>query len=107
MKTTKKVPKPQAFRVEPEQILTNVNVPLNSENPNDFNEEEHVIEAFKNFDLDGDGTISVREFVSMMSNYCTNLTKIDVMEILTECKLDMKGTINYRDFVYFWNRMAN
>ena len=100
MKSAKKVPKPQAFRSE--------GVEENNENNinNEINEEQLVIEAFKNFDLDGDGTISVREFVSMLSNYATNLTPYDIDEIIKESKLNSKGTMDYREFVGFWKRMG-
>ncbi len=107
MKIAKKIPKNKAFVKEDNEKEIEETVKNQNQNPPDYEEEERVIEAFKNFDLDGDGSISVREFISMMTNYSTNLNKSDINDIINECKLDVKGSINYRDFVYFWNRMAN
>ena len=95
MKTAKKVPKPQAYKIEKDEIN------------DEINEEEQVIEAFKSFDFDGDGTISVREFVSMLNNYSSNLSKLDIEDIIKESNLNMKGTMNYRDFVTFWKKLGN
>lgn len=95
MKTAKKVPKPQAYKSEKDE--------MNDET----NEEEQVIEAFKTFDFDGDGFISVREFVSMLNNYASNLSKLDIEDIIKESNLNMKGTMNYKEFVYFWRKMGN
>ena len=95
-RTAKKIPKPQAF--------------TNDENENKntgVNEEEQVIEAFKTFDIDGDGTISVREFIAMLKNFSSNLSEYDINDIIKESKVDVKGTMDYREFVDFWRRMGN
>ena len=106
MKSTKKVPRPQAYRNETsvlnESNISNVDQAQVHEVDN---EEAVVIEAFKNFDVDGDGFVSVREFVSMMKNYAPNLTPNDVDEIVKESKLDVKGKMDYREFVEFWKNM--
>jgi len=78
---------------------------LNQSQMIDLKDEEEankVIESFKAFDMDGDGFISVREFIAMLKNFATGLTHQDVDEIVKIAKLDVKGKMDYKEFVDFW-----
>ena len=100
MRTAKKVPKPQAFVAE--KTVEN-NDPNNEQ---EVDEDQQIIEAFKTFDLDGDGRISVREFVSMMHTCAPDLTPEDINEIVKESDLDHKGSMDYYEFIEFWKSMS-
>lgn len=108
-KVAKKIPKTQAFRKEDADSKLNDSVSTVNQaqkiNLNNEEETKRVVEAFKAFDMDGDGYISVREFVSMLSNYATGLTPTDIDEIVKESKLDVKGKMDYKEFVDFWTNM--
>jgi len=109
-KVVKKIPKTQAFRKEDGDSKLNASVTAVNEKPKqtDLDEEEaqRVIQAFKAFDLDGDGSISVREFVSMLNTYATDLTATEIDEIVKESRLDVKGKMDYKEFVKFWRSMV-
>ncbi len=98
-RVVKKIPKTQAYRKEEPPVKVEQNIDLNEEE-----EIKSVIEAFETFDADKDGHLSVREFVSMLNNYCTHLSKRDIDEIVKESGLDIKGKMNYREFVEFWKK---
>lgn len=105
-KVVKKIPKTQAFRNEEPESKPNEPVSAAKQpqqiDLNDEEETQRVIEAFKAFDVDGDGFVSVREFVSMLNNYATGLTATDIDEIVKESQLDVKGKMDYKEFVDFW-----
>ncbi len=105
-KVVKKIPKTQAFRNdEQDSKLNESELAVKQPEQIDLNDEQeakNVIEAFKAFDLDGDGFVSVREFVSMLNNYATGLSATDIDEIIKESQLDVKGKMDYKEFVDFW-----
>jgi len=106
-KVVKKIPKTQAYRKEEadSKLKESAVNQLQAINLEDEEETKRVIEAFKAFDVDGDGFVSVREFVSMLNNYATGLTPTDIDEIVKESKLDVKGKMNYCEFVDFWKNI--
>jgi Ca2+-binding EF-hand superfamily protein len=96
-KVVKKVPKVTAFRKEENESKSGYSSLQKSVvmDTNDSEETNKVIQAFKSFDLDGDGYISVREFVSMLNSYSVDLTPKDIDEIVKVSKLDVKGKMDY------------
>merc|ERR1719330_1512240 len=65
----------------------------------DTDTEEELIEAFKVFDRDGNGFISVAELRHVMSNLGEKLTDEEMDEITREADVDGHGQVNYEDFV--------
>jgi len=107
-KVIKKIPKKQAYtneNLEPKVNLydgKNQNIQIESQ----VDETKRIVEAFKTFDIDGDGFVSVREFVTIMSTYAPDLSSKDIDEIVKESGLEDKGKMDYREFVDFWNNFS-
>ncbi len=86
------------------------NVDKNSNGAIDFNEfiemmlrrdskiEEDVMHAFRVFDRDGDGYISVEELKLTMNNLGEPLTDHEVRSMIEEADLDGDGRINFTEF---------
>lgn len=86
------------------------NVDKNSNGAIDFNEfiemmvrrdakvEEDVMHAFRVFDRDGDGYISVEELRLTMNNLGEPLTDHEVRSMIEEADLDGDGRINFQEF---------
>ena len=65
----------------------------------DSNVEGEIIEAFKVFDKDGNGTISAFELRHVLTSLGEKLTDEEVDEMMREANIDMKSLINYETFV--------
>eukprot|EP00249_Psilotum_nudum_P007028 c20257_g2_i1 orf=212-661(+) len=65
----------------------------------DTDSEEELKEAFKVFDKDQNGFISVAELRHVMTNLGEKLTDEEVDEIIREANVDRDGQINYDEFV--------
>jgi len=86
------------------------NVDKNSNGAIDFNEfiemmvkkssqvDEDVMHAFRVFDRDGDGYISVEELRLTMNNLGEPLTDHEVRSMIEEADLDGDGRINFQEF---------
>lgn len=61
--------------------------------------EEDIIEAFKVFDMDNKGFITVYELRHIMTNLGEKLTEQEVTDMMREADADGDGLINYQDFV--------
>ena len=59
-------------------------------------EEGQLIEAFKIFDIDGNGLISPAELKQVVGDQCTDE---EVAEMIREVDFDGDGHINYKEFV--------
>jgi calmodulin len=60
---------------------------------------EDIIEAFRVFDVEGKGYITVEELRNAMTNLGEKLTEKEVKEMIMEADFDGDGVINYSDFV--------
>ncbi|GFQ04168.1 calmodulin [Phtheirospermum japonicum] len=65
----------------------------------DIDSEEELKEAFRVFDKDQNGFISVAELRHVMTNLGENLTDEEVDEMICEADVDDDGQINYEEFV--------
>ena len=63
---------------------------------------EEIIEAFEYFDRDGRGTINKDELRVILTKLGTPMSEEEVNEIFREAGLDDQPTVNYREFVEYW-----
>lgn len=61
--------------------------------------EEDVLNAFKVFDRDGNGLISITDLRHIILGAGNELSEDEVDEMLREADIDMDGFINYEDFI--------
>ena len=59
--------------------------------------ENEVIEAFRVFDKDGTGLVSVAELKEALTSLGEKLTEEEVEELFSEGEIDADGLINYHD----------
>ena len=65
----------------------------------DTDSEEEIKEAFKVFDVDGNGFVSAAELRHVMTNLGEKLSDREVDEMIREADVDGDGQINYEEFV--------
>ena len=65
--------------------------------------DEEIREAFKVFDKDGNGFISVTEPRQVMNSLGEKLTEEEVDEMMREADTDGDGQVNYEEFVAMMN----
>ncbi|XP_050075803.1 calmodulin-beta-like [Anopheles maculipalpis] len=63
-------------------------------------DEKELYAAFKVFDRNGDGFLSVEELSDVMQNFGERLTPKELQDLLAEADIDGDGRINYEEFVY-------
>ncbi|XP_035917069.1 calmodulin-beta-like [Anopheles stephensi] len=63
-------------------------------------DEKELYAAFKVFDRNGDGFLSVEELSDVMQNFGERLTPQELQDLLAEADIDGDGRINYEEFVY-------
>eukprot|EP00290_Baffinella_frigidus_P011411 CAMPEP_0180165614 /NCGR_PEP_ID=MMETSP0986-20121125/31081_1 /TAXON_ID=697907 /ORGANISM="non described non described, Strain CCMP2293" /LENGTH=167 /DNA_ID=CAMNT_0022116637 /DNA_START=17 /DNA_END=521 /DNA_ORIENTATION=- len=64
----------------------------------DQDTEDDIIEAFRVFDKDGNGTISAAELRHVMTNLGEKLTDEEVDEMIREADVNGDGIIDYKEF---------
>lgn len=69
--------------------------------------ENDLLEAFKVFDKDQDGSITQDELRSVMTNLGQKLTSQELDEMIKEADTDGDGKINYKEFVKMMVRPSN
>ena len=63
---------------------------------------EGVVEAFKIFDKDNSGTISLDEMKKILLKYTTDFTESEIEEIFKLIDTDQNGFISYAEFADVW-----
>lgn len=66
--------------------------------------DEELLEAFKVFDMDGDGFISASELRHVMTNLGGERTKEEVEELIREMNIDGGSRVNCEEFVAVMTR---
>ncbi|XP_053689100.1 calmodulin-beta-like [Sabethes cyaneus] len=61
--------------------------------------DEELRDAFKIFDRDGDGFLSVDELSAVMKNFGERLSDDELADLLDEADIDKDGKINYEEFI--------
>jgi calmodulin len=65
----------------------------------DTDREDEIRQAFKVFDKDGDGFITLEELGFVMANLGEKLSPTELEEMVKEADTDGDGKINYKEFV--------
>jgi calmodulin len=68
----------------------------------DESDEDQVLKAFKSFDKDHDGKITMYEFRYILSQLGDMFTEEECDTLFKECDLDNDGVLVYQDFINFW-----
>ena len=68
----------------------------------DETDEDQVLKAFKSFDKDHDGKITMYEFRYILSQLGDMFTEEECDTLFKECDLDKDGLLVYQDFINFW-----
>ena len=63
---------------------------------------DEIVSAFKLFDIDGEGKISLEEFKTILMNFGGEFKESDVEFIFNEIDLDHDGKLAYAEFVELW-----
>lgn len=69
-------------------------------------QEDEVIRAFKSFDRDDSGTLSMSEFKDILTSFDDKLNDYEIENIFKQADLDHDGQLNYREFVKFWKNIS-
>ncbi|XP_071493075.1 uncharacterized protein [Diadema antillarum] len=64
----------------------------------DDNSSDEIIEAFRVFDKDGNGYISVTNLRTIMSTVASGLTEDEIEEMIEEADVNGEGQVNYEEF---------
>ena len=69
----------------------------------ELNNPNNIIEAFRLFDADNNGYISIDEFKYILKMVDSPLSDKDVKEIFDTFDVSKEKKIDYKEFVAFWN----
>ena len=69
----------------------------------ELNNPNNIIEAFRLFDADNNGYISIDELKYILKMVDSPLSDKDVKEIFDTFDVSKDGKIDYKEFVAFWN----
>ena len=69
----------------------------------ELNNPNNIIEAFRLFDADNNGYISIDGFKYILKMVDSPLSDKDVKEIFDTFDVSRDGKIDYKEFVAFWN----
>jgi Ca2+-binding EF-hand superfamily protein len=61
-----------------------------------------VIDAFKMFDRDSNGMITLDEMKSILLNFSQKLSEEEIEEIFNEVDINHDGNIDYQEFIEFY-----
>ena len=86
-------------RVKGEKIDIEMFINIISEKYIEFGSGEEVINAFRTFDKDGNGSIPCEELRHVMTSLGDCLTDEEVDEMIREADINGEGVIYYEDFV--------
>jgi calmodulin len=65
----------------------------------DDDAEAEMLEAFRVFDTDGNGSITSEELRQIFSNFGEKLTDEEISDMIKEADTDGDGEINYQEFI--------
>ena len=69
----------------------------------ELNNPNNIVDAFRLFDADNNGYISIDEFKYILKMVDSPLSDKDVKEIFDTFDVSRDGKIDYKEFVAFWN----
>ena len=65
-------------------------------------ETSELIEAFKIFDINNTGKISVKDFKKILVKIGQEFSEEDANDVINYINVDKDGNINYADFIQVW-----
>jgi hypothetical protein len=77
-----------------------------SQDVSDYGEEDFM-DAFRIFDTDGDGRITAKELMSVLTELGLKTSKSDIKKMIKELDKDNNGTIEYSEFVQMMTMPAS
>lgn len=80
--------------IDKDEFVTMMNAILNCSADDD----QEIVEAFKVFDIDGDGYITAHELFERLKNLGEDLTEEDVELMLFHADIDRDGVVSQSDF---------
>ena len=83
-----------SFSIDFEEFLTLMRLGNDSDS-----EEDDMIAAFREFDLNGDCFIDKEELKKVMSNLGEDLTEADLKKMMSNADGDGDGQVDYAEFV--------
>lgn len=66
----------------------------------DTETEEEIIDAFRAFDKEGNGKITVNELIHIMKNLGEPMAQEDIDDMISQSGADKDGNIDYQEFVH-------
>jgi len=60
-----------------------------------------IMEVFRKFDADGNGTISKEELMAFMSEICSDWSEEDIDTLVSQCDKNGDGVIDFEEFLAF------
>ena len=68
-------------------------------------DDDEVIRAFRKFDFNNSGTITLDEFNFILTKLGERWTENRAKEVFKFCDLNNDGELDYKEFVHFWRRV--
>ncbi len=102
-KQVKKVPKTHGYNKKlNESVVIETDNVVDSNTQKIYKDEDRVLNAFEFFDLNKNGTITCREYFSILLG-TQQFTEEEIQKILDSSNLNINGVVDYKKFYQFWN----
>lgn len=80
------------------RVMKDYREQLEEDSDNDDGSKEDILQAFKTFDKNGDGYITLEELRWAMTNLGEKLNDAELMEMIQAADVDGDGRLNFEEF---------